>query len=449
VAGGRLAVLLDPRGRGREAQLAHALRRVPLFQELPPDDLVAVWRCVREVRQPAGAVVCELGAPGDRFYVVRAGTLEVRLGRGPAGVPIRRLLPGDAFGEMALLSGAPRSADVVAAEETVLWALERRDFEALTARRPALLRAINRDLCARIESLTQEVADLRAQLGQGSAGVAGLRFGPYRPLEQIGAGGQAVVYSAVHTGDETAAAVKVLPAVWGDAPELRQRLAHEASLLRGLHHPGVVRVLAVGEVDARAGGGCYIAMEWLPHALDRVLRAQYPDPLPGPRALALVRAVAEALAAVHAAGIVHRDVKPSNILLRADGAPVLTDFGVALARARAAEGGRLTAADVVLGSADYLSPEQVAGLAVDGRSDLYALGVVLYELLSGHVPFAGRPPLETLRAHVEAPPPPLPPAVPPAARTVVERALEKLPGRRFPSAEAMAEALAAAGAAGR
>ena len=306
------------------------------------------------------------------------------------------------------------------------------------------MRAINRDLCARVEGLTLELAALRERFGGPGAGVAGLRFGPYRVLEQIGAGGHAVVYSAVHAADETAAAVKVLPAAWGEAPELRRRLAREAALLRGLRHPNVVRVLEVGEVDPRAGGGCYIAMEWLPHALDRALRAQYPDPLPCATALGLTRAVAEGLAAVHAAGIVHRDVKPSNILLKADGAPVLTDFGLAQARAGAAGAGRLTAADVVVGTADYIAPEQAAGLEVDGRGDLYSLGVVLYELLAGHVPFAGRPPLEALRAHLEEPPPPLPPGVPPAVRAIVATALEKLPDDRFPSAAAMADALAAA-----
>ena len=107
---------------------------MPLFRDLPADDLVAVWRRLREVRLPAGAAVCERGAPGDRFYVVQSGSLEVRLGLEPDGVLLRRLLPGDAFGEMALLTGAPRSADVVTAEETVLWALERRDFEGLTGR---------------------------------------------------------------------------------------------------------------------------------------------------------------------------------------------------------------------------------------------------------------------------------------------------------------------------
>jgi CRP-like cAMP-binding protein len=438
----RLADLLSPGARAREAELAHALRSVPLFRELPAGDLLGVWRAIEEERVSAGAVICRRGEPGERFFVLQRGSLEVRLGLGPSGVVVRRLVPGDAFGEMALVTGAPRSADVVAAEDSVLWALRRVHFESLTARSVPLLRALNRDLCERIAQLTLQIEHLEATHG-ASAGVAGLRFGSYRVVEQIGAGGMSVVYSAVHAETEQAAAVKVLPLSWGDAGELRERLRREAALLGRLCHPNIVRVLEVDAVGQREGGGCYIAMEWVPHALDRVLRAQFPEPLAAPTALAIAEAVADALAAVHRLGIVHRDVKPGNVLLRADGTPALTDFGLALARDAAREQ-RLTTEDVVVGTADYMSPEQVAGLPLDGRSDLYSLGAVLYELLAGHVPFAGLDPYRTLTAHVEEPPPPLPSSVPAAVRAVVERALAKSPDARFPSARAMAEALNAA-----
>jgi serine/threonine-protein kinase len=209
-------------------------------------------------------------------------------------------------------------------------------------------------------------------------------------------------------------------------------------------HPHVVEVLDVGEVDARLGGGYFLAMEWLPHALDRILRAEYPAPLLPSQALRLAQQIAEGLEAVHAAGFVHRDVKPSNIMLRADGTPVLTDFGLAGVTAERAADERLTATNVFMGTADYLAPEVVQGKDVTPGSDLYALGVVLYELLAGHVPFAGRAPLEVLRAHVQEEPPPLPADVPDAARAVVERALRKCPEARYASAAEMAHALAAA-----
>jgi serine/threonine-protein kinase len=437
--------------RAGEAQLAHALRTVPLFHDLPAADLLVLWRELREERMPAGTLVCARGERGDRCYVVQQGTCEVRLPAGPdgtSGVSLRRIGPGDCFGEMALVTGAPRTADVVAAEDVVLWVLDRKPFEALTARSVPLLQALNRALCGRLALLTLQVEDIQERLGVSSGdGVAGLRFGPYRVVEQIGSGGMAVVFSAVHSENGQAVALKVLPAAWGEAAEFRARLEREGAVLHGLEHPNVVRVLDAGAVRAAAGGGYWLAMEWLPHALDRVLRARYPEPLPPDEALRLALGVAEGLAAAHSCGIVHRDVKPSNVLLRTDGTPVLTDFGLAIARATAVEVDRLTADGVVVGTADYMAPEQVAGLPIDGRADLYALGAVLYELLAGHPPFAGRDPLATLRAHVEEAPPPLPDTLPAGACAIVERALQKFPEDRYPSAASLAEAIVAARAA--
>ncbi|HEV2123181.1 MAG TPA: protein kinase [Chloroflexota bacterium] len=440
----RLATLLNPIGYAREAQLAHALRSLPLFKELPASDLVELWRHLDRVRAEAGAIIFRRGDPGDRFYIVESGKLDVCLGVDEDGLPIRTLTPGDAFGEMALLTGAPRSADIVAVEESVLWVLERADFLRITGQSMPLLQAINRDLCTRIALMTLQIEDLEQRLGQRGAGVAGMRLGPYRVVQQIGSGGMAVVFSAIHRDTKEAAAVKVLPAVWMETEDFRRRLAREAEVLQRLNHPNVVRVLDVGEMDSHTGGSLYVAMEWLPHALDRVLRAQYPEPLPVHTALGIARQVAEGLAAVHELGVVHREVKPANILLRADGTPVLTDFGLVTAGASVAHQQRLTATNVVVGTADYMSPEQVRGDEVDGRSDLYSLGIVLYELLVGHVPFAGSEPYQSLHAHVYAPPPPLPDTVHPVAAAVVEQALQKAPAERFRNAAAMAEALAGA-----
>jgi CRP-like cAMP-binding protein len=421
-----------------ELRLAHALRDVPLFREVPQSELVAIWRRLSVVEAPAGTVLCRRGEPGDRCYVVQAGAVEVRLGLGPAGVSVRRAEPGDLVGEMALLSGLPRSGDLVVVHDAVLWALDRADLLSIAGQSVPLLRAINEALCYR---LARMMADLEAAREGTDQEITGLRFGDYRVIAQLGAGGHAAVYSAVHTKDGTAVAIKVLPPAWGNEPDEHARLAREAEALGRIGHPHVIRVLDVGRVEARLGGGRYLVLEWLPNALDRTLRARYPDPLPAAHALRLARGVAEGLDSVHAAGYVHRDVKPSNILLRADGTPVLTDFGLVTPRAGMEKGSRLTASNVVPGTADYLAPEIIAGLPIDGRADLYALGVVLYEMLTGFVPFAGHDALTTLRAHVEESPPPLPQAVPQQARLVVDRALQKRPGDRFPSAVAMASAL--------
>src|SRR5207302_7516877 len=137
-------------------------------------DLVSIWRCLMEERLPAGSVVCERGALGNAFYIVQAGEVEVRLGLGASGLPLRRLRPGDSFGEMALVTGEPRSADVVVVEDAVLWVLSKHDFDALTAHSTALLRALNQALCRLVTKMTLMIEE-RSQ--GGGTGLSGLRFG--------------------------------------------------------------------------------------------------------------------------------------------------------------------------------------------------------------------------------------------------------------------------------
>ena len=423
----------------REAQQAHTLRRVRLFRDASAEELVQLWRGLTEQRVRAGDVICQRGEREDRLYVVHTGSVEVRLGLGPDSTSLYRLGPGDCFGEMALLTGEPRSADVVAVEDSVLWVVERKTFDAVAGESLAILRALNRAVVQRLAMATAVIE--QAGLTNAGPGAAGLRFGPYRVVSQIGSGGMAVVYGAVHEATGSVVALKVLPASWGEAPFLRERLRREAEILRTLQHPSVVGLLEVGEVAERLGGGTFIAMEWLPDALDRVLHARFPEPLELTQALRIGGAVAEALAAVHAAGLVHRDVKPSNILLRANGEPVLSDFGVAAVVEDVLSERRLTPPNVLTGTADYLAPEVISGDAADGRADVYALGIVLYEMLTGFVPFAGRDPTQMLRAHCEEPIPALPNTVPLPVREVVERALYEDPHERYATAGDFARAL--------
>src|SRR5918911_1741165 len=153
------------------------------------------------------------------------------------------------------------------------------------------------------------------------------------------------------------------------------------------------------------------------------------------RTMALIAQAADALHAAHQKGIVHRDVKPGNLLVRPNGTLVLTDFGIA----RSAAVGQLTQAGSVLGTASYISPEQASGAVATPLSDIYALGVVAYQCLSGRRPFEGANPLEIAMRHVREAPPPLPHDIPPAVRAIVERAMAKDPAARFPSAAALGQ----------
>ncbi|MGC9666936.1 protein kinase domain-containing protein [Planosporangium sp. 12N6] len=254
--------------------------------------------------------------------------------------------------------------------------------------------------------------------------------GRYRLDERIAGGGMGEVWRATDEVLGRTVAVKVLLPALVEEPGFAERFRGEARTMATLNHPGVVDVYDYGSED----GTAFLVMEYvegdaLSATLARVHR------LTPARTMALIAQAADALHAAHANGIVHRDVKPGNLLVRPNGTLVLTDFGIA----RAAGGAQLTQAGSVLGTASYLAPEQAAGRTATPLSDVYALGVVAYQCLAGRRPFEGDNPIEIAMRHVRDVPPPLPGDIPPVVRQVVERAMAKDPGARFPSAAAMAQ----------
>jgi len=203
-------------------------------------------------------------------------------------------------------------------------------------------------------------------------------FGQYRIVGLLGRGGMADVYQAEDARSGQVVALKVLPAEFARDRERARRFAEEIQAAAALDHPSIVPLFDVGEVD----GLHYYAMSVLPGGdLKDRLRNGALDPT---EAVRITREIASALAYAHEQGFVHRDVKPQNILFRADGGAVLTDFGIAWALGR---GTRMTVTGLAVGTPHYMSPEQTRGETVDGRSDLYSLGIVLHEMLTGRVPF--------------------------------------------------------------
>jgi tRNA A-37 threonylcarbamoyl transferase component Bud32 len=270
------------------------------------------------------------------------------------------------------------------------------------------------------------------------------RLGPYRLLEKLGAGGMGVVYRARHVERPRDAALKVLSRRWAADPEARARFAREMRAALRLVHPHVVRATDAGE----AGGVHYLVMEYVEGAdLGRLAWAA--GPLRVADACELARQAARALQHVHAAGLVHRDVKPSNLMLTPGGAVKLLDLGLARLRGDEVLAVRLTVAGQVLGTADYVAPEQAADPRhVDSRADLYSLGCTLYHLLAGRPPF-GEPDYpqahDKLTAHGRTPPPPLRgsrPDVSERLAAVVHRLLAKNPADRHASAAEVATDLA-------
>ncbi|MET8162148.1 serine/threonine protein kinase [Sphaerisporangium sp. NPDC005289] len=260
--------------------------------------------------------------------------------------------------------------------------------------------------------------------------------GRYRLDVRLGAGGMGEVWRGEDTVLARTVAVKVLLPGRMDDPGFAARFQGEARAMATINHPGVVDVYDYGVSEVPGDGPtAYLVMRFVDgEPLDRLLtRLTRIGPEP---AMELIAQAASALQAVHDRGIVHRDVKPGNLLVRPDGSLVLTDFGIA----RADMGHRLTDAGMVLGTAAYCAPEQAEGQPVTPAVDLYALGVVAYECLAGYRPFDGDTPVTIALKHIREDPPPLPPDVPPAVRHLVERALVKDPARRWHSAAEMSVA---------
>ena len=271
---------------------------------------------------------------------------------------------------------------------------------------------------------------------------AGDRLGRYEIVEPLGAGGMGEVYRARDPGLEREVALKVLPARTLTDQSARARLLREARMAARLNHPHVCTVHEVAEAD----GQIYIVMELVEgRALDTVLSE---GPLPVEQAVRYGVQIAEALAHAHERGVVHRDLKSANVVVTAEGRAKVLDFGLAkqlvgeeLAEATTQLGATLTVPGSVVGTLAYMAPEQLRGQAADARSDVWALGVVLYEILGGRRPFAGQTGYELSSAILNEPPPPLPEEVPAAVRAVVERCLAKEAGERFDSGDGVRAAL--------
>jgi len=263
---------------------------------------------------------------------------------------------------------------------------------------------------------------------------SGTPLGPYRIIEKIGRGGMATVYKAHHAALDRFVAIKVLPEFYADDIHYRERFRQEARSVARLKHPNILSVFDFGE----EGGLPYLVTELLEGGtMADVLGA----PLDLEEVVRMLRPVAGALDYAHSQGILHRDLKPSNILLRGDGTPVLGDFGlVKLATAVR----KLTASGTVLGTPEYMSPEQSTGEVIGPASDLYSLAVVAYEMLTGRVPFEADTPAAVLMSHLNKSMPPtreLAGELSAHVESVLQKGMDKDAGRRYATAADFVAAL--------
>ncbi|HEY4598866.1 serine/threonine-protein kinase [Corynebacterium sp.] len=262
----------------------------------------------------------------------------------------------------------------------------------------------------------------------------------------VGRGGMSTVWLARDTVAQRDVAIKILKPEYTESPEFRERFRNEAEAAEHFDSPNVVATYDYGEVSPDGSQPtqetravfCYIVMEYVRgESLADVLRRE--RQLPEPLALDLIRQTAMGLAAIHATGTVHRDIKPANLLLTADGTVKITDFGIA----KAAQAVPLTQTGMVVGTAQYVSPEQAQGREVTAASDVYSLGVVAYEVLAGHRPFRGDSSVSVAIKHISEQPEPLPEELSSPLRELVNTCLRKSPQARYADGQELAEAAAA------
>lgn len=270
----------------------------------------------------------------------------------------------------------------------------------------------------------------------------GTQLGDYRLTEQIGKGGMGIVYKGEHVATGQVCAVKVLTPELAEEEGFRQRFERESAYAGSLDHPNVIALYGAGE----EAGVLFMAMQYVPGTdLKALLAAE--GRLDPPRVIEILSQVAAALDTAHATGLLHRDVKPGNIMIEPGGGPggadrcYLTDFG--LSKNPSSDSFALTAAGSFVGTIDYTAPEQILAKPFDHRADVYSLACVLYEALTGEVPYPKARDVEVLYGHIQDPPPRLSekrPDVPEALTEVIEKAMAKDPDERYPSASALMDA---------
>lgn len=258
----------------------------------------------------------------------------------------------------------------------------------------------------------------------------------YVVLEEIGGGGMAVVYKARCTLLNRIVAIKVLRPEYSHDENFVMRFRREAQAAASLSHPNIVNIYDVGQED----GIYFIVMEYVEgKTLKELIREE--APLPPSKVIEIAKQICDALECAHKNKIVHRDIKPHNIIITSEGMVKVTDFGIA----RAATGSTITNTGGLIGSAHYLSPEQARGGFVDERSDIYSLGVLLYEALTGRVPFDGDSPVAVALKHIQEEPKPISqmiPGFPPALEQIVMKCISKSPDERFQKASELKRELA-------
>lgn len=392
-------------------KIATHLERVEPFDALSPDQLARLAERTTIERYAEGAQIIRCGDVGHTMYVIASGhvSIPVRDRKGRTRFEAQ-LPPGQCFGEMALLTGETRSADAFAATPCTV----------LSIPRDAVMEMV--DGSPRVASFLTEILGERLMQGDGITHV-----GKYELVRRIGRGGMSIVFEGHHPGLERPCAVKMLSHQLVYRRNFAERFRNEARIIATLQHPHIVQVFDMEEAYATF----FIVMEMLDGIdLSKVVKRK---PMAPREVRRILLQVCSALDYAHSRGVIHRDLKPSNVRLLPDGNVKLLDFG--LAWVQRYENVLDEDEDIVLGTPYYMSPEQAQGLDLDLRTDVYNLGVLAYEMLTGERPFVGGSKSEVQRRHVEDPIPDVQAEtserIPADLVELVHTCLQKHPADRF------------------
>ncbi|MFC1746122.1 protein kinase [Candidatus Riflebacteria bacterium] len=357
-----------------ESLLAHVpfIQKLELFKNMRHDERNSILRAMQIHTYAAGDFIIKKGEIGDCLFIVISGSVEVVI-ETPAGERKRVTTFGsrEIFGEIALLTGEPRTADVLAIEATTCFVLNKKDFNQLCHVNPHVSLI-----------LTKLLAD---RLGSDSTSMVEKRIGDkYQIMKKIGEGGMGIVYRAQDTNLGRIVAMKMLPHPLVFNENFVKKFSEEGKLVARLDHENIVRLYDV----ANAYATYFMVMEYMGGAsLEDVLEEE--KILPIEKVVDIIEQLAPALEHSRQIGIVHRDIKPDNIKFTSDGKVKLMDFGIAVSQVE----DDLDDPEYMGGTAGtirYMSPEQGQGREVDYRADIYSFGVVCFQMLTGRTPFAGR-----------------------------------------------------------
>jgi serine/threonine protein kinase len=394
------------KGGGNEAFAVEFLLNTNLFTSIPHESITPLLNSLNFRHVKAGERFITQGDEGKRFYIIQDGSCIINIEKDNTLNAVARLKAGDIVGEMAVLTGECRSTHVDAETDMDLWSLTREQFDIL---------------CQEFPDLRNFLTEIVAQRFSSLKITANRTIGKYTINEILDQGGWSIVYKGIHSILNFPVAIKMMKHNMAMDPEFSEKFRHEAKTIARLNHPNIVKVYDIEDLYRTV----FIIMEFLDGFSLKYLLINKPKPSLS-SILDIILQVCSGLEYAHKHGIIHQDIKPANIFIQPDGQAKIVDFGLACPQGNI---------DFDMpGTPFYMSPEQIQGEPVDERTDIYSLGIMVYELLAGKRPFPEDNLGKLLDLHVkEDTPDPrnLIPDLPEELHSVIMKSIRKDPSERF------------------